>query len=533
MTRLHTALILCLALAGFAHAAPYRIAGATERGESYAGRGEARPAAGGLLVERATDSGRLRGRLQWTDGAWRGPLLGGPGARGRLLDTGGASLEATVTETAQGYRLRWVDPQGNRGEEEWRGALPTPRDLDPLALDVFAQAVDAAERGVVPADRMVSDGNRVDPHLLESGPEIFGAAGELIASAEREVLIQTYYWKTPCQAGDAIFAGLKALEERRRAAQAEAPVDVFFVINKHFTTRSNVKNLERDVAQAGFDPRLLNVRVAPFKQRIFGNLHTKAFVVDGERAILTSANVHPPQDAPTPWYEIGAQLAGPVCASLRAEFAQLWERATGDAFPGQRLPLPAAFPDGVPVALVSRPSEGNPFRRRMDDPAGVSYTAAIRGAQRRIRILTPHLADATLRSELEAALRRGVEVQLVVSKGMGKLRASLPGQGGTNAKNVAKLREALADDPGALARFQPRWFSQDGELPQEGNGAGVNHAKFLSVDGELVIVGSSNHDTQALKYSREVNVVVADSGLTQAWEAQVFEPAFARGIAAD
>lgn len=525
-----SALALCL---GAADATPYLLSGTAADGQPYSGRGELTPQGHDLQILRSTSRGVLRGRLRWKDGVWVGQLLARAGARGALEGFAHERVEATLHPTPEGYRLEWRDPAGRSGQELWRGALPTPTGLSPLALDVYAHALAAADRGAVPAELLTSGGNHVSPRVLETGPQIFAAAADLIAGAEREVLIQTYFWKTPCQAGDLIFAGLKRLEQARREAGAEAPVDVFVAVNKHWTTRSNVKNLERDVAAAAFDPRYLRVHTAGFKQRIYGNLHSKAFVVDGARALVTSANVHAAQDAPTPWYECGYLLEGPVGSSLRAEFADLWQRATQGPLPAPAPPLHPGFRDGVPVAVVTRLAAGSPFSNKIDDPAAQSYVSAFRGAKRWIRILTPHLNHEVLRRELVEAARRGVSIQVVVSKGKGRLRVSLPFQGGTNARAFKRLREALRDEPAALARLDLRWFSTDGVTPIEGDGVGVNHAKYVTVDGELAIVGSSNHDAEAINHSRELNVAVADPETVAAWDAQIFEPAFARAIPAE
>jgi phosphatidylserine/phosphatidylglycerophosphate/cardiolipin synthase-like enzyme len=68
----------------------------------------------------------------------------------------------------------------------------------------------------------------------------------------------------------------------------------------------------------------------------------------------------------------------------------------------------------------------------------------------------------------------------------------------------------------------------DGVTPVEGNldqDEGVNgpsHVKYLSVDGQLAIVGSANLDNQSFSRSREVNVVIDSADVVAAWDTQLF-----------
>jgi phosphatidylserine/phosphatidylglycerophosphate/cardiolipin synthase-like enzyme len=75
-----------------------------------------------------------------------------------------------------------------------------------------------------------------------------------------------------------------------------------------------------------------------------------------------------------------------------------------------------------------------------------------------------------------------------------------------------------------------RWYSRAGATAVFGNGEYASHAKYSSIDDEVVVVGTANMDTQSWNNSREVNVVVDDAAVTQAWDAQLFDADFGRGI---
>jgi len=182
--------------------------------------------------------------------------------------------------------------------------------------------------------------------------------------------------------------------------------------------------------------------------------------------------------------------------------------------------------------ITSRKSRGNVFQDDDDNPASQSYFAALRSAQRHVRILTPHLNDDDVRRELIACLRRGVRVELVLSKGFGLGRAKLPFQGGSNTKNLGRLYRRLKHHPAALARFQVRWFSRDGQAPvstEENN----SHAKYMTCDDRVAIIGCSNLDEQSFNHSREVNLVIEDATLTQGFDQQAFLPVYSRSIPVD
>jgi phosphatidylserine/phosphatidylglycerophosphate/cardiolipin synthase-like enzyme len=548
-----TLLPLCLALvlsASPASASPdldgvYRIQGRDASGQSYLAAGRLAFQGPALVFER-TRSGesRARGSLSWQNGAWQGqtPFLTGlSGAlSGQPMTPGG--LEVVLQPTSSGVRVDWTWKVSGvtqaTGSETWQPAtLPaTPRPLSPLFQSLVDRTKRAASEGTVPANQIFTQqGNHVARRVLIDGPEIFAAAARLIETAEREVLIQSFHWQDRCEAADRIVDGLKALQARRQAAGATTPVRVHLVVDHNRLIgelRRNPSEAAKTIQRANLDPRYVKVEQAKHTHWLFGALHSKSFVIDGERAMVLSANVHDFQDAnPTPWHELGFEVAGPVARSLRADFTQLWKAETKqDLSP---LPPLSSRRGDVPVLVTSRPWKGNLFSRSTKDPAAKGFLTAIGGAQSHIRIMTPHLNAKVIRSALVAAAKRGIRVELLISKGFGNGRVRIPSQGGTNEKNVKRLRKALRKDAAANARVDIRWFSRDGKNAIDGEGPGANHGKWLTVDDRIAIVGASNLDNQSLHFSREINLVVEHAQIVSGWDRQVFLPAFARGVKAN
>jgi len=186
----------------------------------------------------------------------------------------------------------------------------------------------------------------------------------------------------------------------------------------------------------------------------------------------------------------------------------------------------------VPVFAITRKGQGNPLRRSRKDPQGHAYFAAIDGAQRSIRIMTPNLNYAPLMKALLRAAQRGVQVQLLVSLGFNRDAENRPLQGGCNEKSAHWLEREAREQEVPVGCLDVRWYAHDGVVAVDGSGANAMHAKYLSVDDQVVLVGSTNLDTQSLLHSREFDFLVDDTATTRAWDAQVFLPAWRRSVAA-
>jgi phosphatidylserine/phosphatidylglycerophosphate/cardiolipin synthase-like enzyme len=189
----------------------------------------------------------------------------------------------------------------------------------------------------------------------------------------------------------------------------------------------------------------------------------------------------------------------------------------------------------MPMMITTRDGDGNPFGNRTDNTQDRGWLAAMKAAKTKVRIQSPNFNDDAARQGVLETVRRGVTVELVLSKGFNDGAENLPGQGGTNEENVRdlykELRKGGMADP--CATLQVRWYSVDGTQPLVGSGPGASHAKYMSIDSALVIVGSGNMDTQSWNHSHETNVIVDDAATTRAWDAAVFEPSFERGTFPD
>lgn len=460
--------------------------------------------------------------------------------------------------------------QATTGRPAAPPASGLPASASPLMRHIYDAVRPTTAHGTVPA-RLVAFEDYVETRAFVGGPQGFGRMANLISGARHEVLLETYLW----QKSDVASTVLGSLKDLQRNLAADPswngePVKVRILVNQRAgwlvpivsaaqkvlpakferaTDRfSGAKQLvENQLAELGLDPKLVDARVEVHTMRGLGALHSKTLVVDGRSVVATGMNVQRSNDAldddghaKLPSNDAAFVMHGAaVGAALRADFADGWKRATGEALhelPNQAVAAAStsAPADTVkaPMLLVTRRPTANPLSNRTDDPHDQAFIAALHHAESEVHLLSPNLNDDAIKSEILRAVARGIVVKIVLGKGFNDGSERLPLQGGTNAHTAKDLYERLARNGlgDAFGRLQIKWYSHDGEKPIEGASDGRSHLKYQSIDGQVAIVGSGNLDTQSLNHSQEANVVVDSRRVVAAWESQIFEPAFTRGI---
>jgi cardiolipin synthase len=116
--------------------------------------------------------------------------------------------------------------------------------------------------------------------------------------------------------------------------------------------------------------------------------------------------------------------------------------------------------------------------------------ALVHAAQGRVVITTPYfIPDDPLLVALETAVRRGVEVHLVVSRIADQVLVSLAQK---------SYYEQLLDAGIHINLYGEKFL----------------HAKHLSIDGAIAVIGSSNMDIRSFVLNAEVSLVVYDAEVT-------------------
>ncbi len=422
-------------------------------------------------------------------------------------------------------------------------------ELSPIGVAVFEAALLADPQwGTVPEDRVLSYDNVPGDALLD-GPEIFPELGRLIEAAEHDVNIAMFVFNPDTDPSEEVFFGLSRLEERlRREGRNGDPVVFRLVINTNKVLDgdggSAVPNI-RAIESLGLDPSLVEVHVATRGSWTRGVMHQKLVVIDGEVVHIGGANVqdqHDWKDGQMPWRDSAYVLRGEIAQSLLFDFEHMWSEADEWSCSGPRASDCAhqrtrpfervARTDAgacVPMMALTRRPRGW-FNNDTDLPHARGFMAAMDAATRRLRIQTPNLNDDAAKDAILRAVERGVTVELIVPIAFNDTFESVLDNGGTNLENVDELYARALDMVGADAaceRLQIHFFGQPEVGMIDGNVEGQAHVKYMSVDEQLVIVGSTNMDTQSWNYSGEANVVIDDAETAQRYDAEVFEVSLA------
>jgi cardiolipin synthase len=210
--------------------------------------------------------------------------------------------------------------------------------------------------------------------------------------------------------------------------------------------------------------------------------HRKIAVIDGRIGYTGSQNIVDPCFIPgCPNEELVARVTGPVVAHLQAIF--FVDRAIET---DQMLDDPDLFPEmdvsGPAVAqlLPSGPGYGR-------ENAQSLMVDLIHSAHKRVVITTPYFVpDQPFLQALETAVLRGVEVHLVV-----------PARSNQFVTNLAQqsFYDELLESGVKIHLYRPHFL----------------HAKHLSIDDDVALIGSSNIDIRSFALNAEVSLLVYDA----------------------
>ena len=221
--------------------------------------------------------------------------------------------------------------------------------------------------------------------------------------------------------------------------------------------------------------------------------HRKITVIDGSITYCGSRNSADAEFLPkakyAPWVDIMLRLTGPVVLQNQLLFASDWRRATGEPLDNCSAASPPASGGFVAQAMGHGPTE-----RRGSTPQ--LFATAMGCARQSLTISTPYFVpDATVLEALCATAHRGVKVQMI-----------LP------ARNDSWI-------VAAASRSYYRRLLEAGCVIHEYQG-GLLHAKTLTMDDAVCLIGSSNLDLRSFDLNYENNILLQDRGITQAVRAR-------------
>ena len=330
-------------------------------------------------------------------------------------------------------------------------------------------------------------GNRVD--LLINGPASFAALAAAINSATTRVDMESYEFDA--QAGGAFSALL--LAARARGVEVNLIYDAWGTLDTPPAVFERLR--QGGVRVLEYNPLLPNSRVPvePNKRD-----HRKLLCVDGRVAITGGVNIsrvyenRPGHYAADPdneaWRDTDVRIEGPAVAQFEHYFMETWRDQHGPLLPPP--PPTPGTPRGPALvqAIDGAPDNGHPLIYR-------SLVAAIELSRRSVHLTTGFFAPTPdLARALEAAARRGVDVQIVV-----------PGRSDSDAALAAGRA-----DYGELMRAGVRIHER---LHR------ILHAKTSVIDGAWSAVGSSNLDWRSVVWNNEIDAVIIDRAFGAKMEA--------------
>lgn len=228
---------------------------------------------------------------------------------------------------------------------------------------------------------------------------------------------------------------------------------------------------------------MLPVRLSPRRMaRVDLRNHRKIAIIDGRVGYTGSQNLVDAEFGKGISYEeLMVRITGPAVLELQFIFASDWFLESNEVLDGEmEFPDPEIAGAVAAQALPSGPAFPTQNNQRL-------IVALIHGARKRVVLTTPYFVpDEPLLQALQTAVLRGVEVHLVVSeKGDHRLVAL------AQASYYEELLEA---------RVRIHVYRKD-----------FLHAKHLSIDDSVALIGSSNLDIRSFALNAEVMLTIYDS----------------------
>ena len=321
--------------------------------------------------------------------------------------------------------------------------------------------------------------------LLADSNAVIDAMVADIDSAEHHVHLLFYIW-LPDNNGCKIVEALK--RAARRGVTCRALADD---LGSRLLIRSPHWQAMRDAGvQLACALPIGNVLLRPFRGRIDLRNHRKIVVIDGRVTYCGSQNCADPEflikARYAPWVDIMLRFEGPVAAQNQRLFAGGWMSAVDEDI-YDLLTQPVAAPG---PGLVAQVIGTGPTVRYSAMPE--LFESLMYAARRELVITTPYyVPDESMQNALCAAAWRGVDTRIV-----------FPARNDSRVVAYAS-RSYYAD---LLAAGVKVHEYSDGLL----------HAKTLTLDGEVTLIGSANLDRRSFDLNYENNILFYDAALTAA-----------------
>jgi cardiolipin synthase len=216
--------------------------------------------------------------------------------------------------------------------------------------------------------------------------------------------------------------------------------------------------------------------------------HRKLLVIDGEVGFVGSLNLIEPGYQKKgkgrhrlQWHDLLAEVRGPIVREVDAVFATDWYSETDELLTGDDAPAPQSLVHG---ALLAQVCPSGPAFSTENNLA--LFNTLLYQAEHRVSITSPYFVpDESLLAAITTATRRGVHVELFVSE--------IGDQFFVYHSQHSYYADLLA--AGVRIYLYPAPF--------------ILHAKHVTIDEDVAVVGSSNMDIRSFQLNFEVMLTIS------------------------
>ncbi|MBL7776296.1 MAG: hypothetical protein JNK89_09865, partial [Saprospiraceae bacterium] len=242
--------------------------------------------------------------------------------------------------------------------------------------------------------------------LVHSGTDFFDRLLRMIAEARHSVQLQTYIFDGDAT-GQLVVRALEAAA--RRGVRVRVLVDGFG--SKNFPPA-----LARSLREAGVEFRFFKHLISFWNWRFGRTLHHKVAVVDAEQAMVGGINIadkYRGSDLEAAWLDFAVYFRGGPCAGLAQLCDDTFDRQYWRSRGQRRHGRMALLPEGERAGWMR--FRLNDWMRRKTE-VYQSYVRGISAARQSLTITASYfLPGRSVRSRLKAAVRRGVEVRVLLT----------------------------------------------------------------------------------------------------------------------
>jgi cardiolipin synthase A/B len=331
------------------------------------------------------------------------------------------------------------------------------------------------------------DGNTA--RLLPTFDEQLEALAAAARSAQRFLHVEFYILSLDDRVA-VLFQELEAAVQRGVAVR---------VLLDHLGSRAypGYRRALRELDRIGVEWHLM-LPVQPLRgryQRPDLRNHRKLVVADGDLALVGSLNVIEPgyqrrrnHRRGLQWHDLLVEVRGPVVQEVDALFVTDWYSETDELLDTARV---VPFLDDDPSTMLCQIAPSGPAFA--DENNLALFNSLLYAAERRVSITSPYFVpDESLLAAIVTAARRGVAVELFVG---------------------------AVGDQSLVFHAQHSYYEvllQAGVRIWEYPAPGILHAKHMSVDDLVCVVGSSNMDIRSFQLDLELSMLVCDRAFTTA-----------------